>query len=58
LLLLFYFEYILGRYIRQMIYILYGSQTGNAESIAKDLGTQCQDMEIGNMMYNIYYYDT
>lgn len=41
-----------------MIYILYGSQTGNAESIAKDLGTQCQDMEIGNMMNNIYYYDT
>jgi len=32
-----------------MIYILYGSQTGNAESIAKDLGAQCQDMEIGNI---------
>ena len=38
-----------------MIYILYGSQTGNAESIAKDLGAQCQDMEIGNITYHHFF---
>ena len=39
-----------------MIYILYGSQTGNAESIARDLGTQCQDTEIGNIIIFYIYY--
>jgi methionine synthase reductase len=31
---------------KQEIYILYGSQTGNAEFIAKDLHEKCQEKEI------------
>lgn len=34
---------------KEEVYILYGSQTGNAECIAKDLHEKCQDKEISSI---------
>ena len=38
---------------KEEIYILYGSQTGNAEFIAKDLHEKCQEKEIASICHTL-----
>ena len=40
------FNLYLSRIISMEVYVLYGSQTGNSEDIAKDIFTKCQEVGI------------